>query len=168
MTAVDKGKRRPREITGAMVLAGLLAFFGVVMVVNFSMARMALKTFAGVETESSYKAGLTFTKEAGAASEQAERHWAVDVDLQSPGGTKRVLEVVALDADGKPLSQLDADGRFSHPTDARRDVVLNLSPIGNGHYTATADVGPGQWDLVIDFSQGADRMFRSKNRVQLP
>ncbi|MDQ0505321.1 FixH family protein [Xanthobacter agilis] len=168
MTAADKGTRRPREITGAMVLAGLLAFFALVMTVNFTMARFAVSTFAGLETESSYKAGLAFSKESDAAEAQQARHWAVEVDLESPGGTRRTVEVRALDAAGKPLSNLDADGRFAHPTDARRDVVLEVRPLGDGRYSASAEVGPGQWDLVIDFSQGADRLFRSKNRVQLP
>ncbi|WP_454915340.1 FixH family protein [Xanthobacter sediminis] len=168
MTAADRGKRRPRELTGAMVLAGLLAFFALVFTVNFIMARLAVTTFAGVETESSYKAGLAFTKESDAAEAQAERNWSVDVDLQSPGGTSRVVEVRALDASGKPLSNLVADGRFAHPTDARRDVVLDVEPLGDGRYRARGEAGSGQWDLVIDFSQGGDRLFRSKNRVQLP
>lgn len=168
MTAMDGDKRRPRQLTGAMVLMGLLAFFGVVIGVNVIMARFAVSTFAGVETESSYKAGLAFTKETNAAEAQAARNWSVQVDLQSPGGTRRVIEVQALDAAGKPLSNLVADGRFAHPTDARRDVVLDVEPLGGGRYLARADAGPGQWDLVIDFSQGGDRLFRSKNRVQLP
>lgn len=168
MASADRGQRPPRQITGTMVLLGLLAFFAVVMTVNFTMARYAVSTFAGLETESSYKAGLTFGKDSKAAAEQAARHWAVDVDLQTPGGTGRVVEVRVLDATGKPLSDLVADGRFAHPTDARRDVVLNLLPLGDGRYRASADAGAGQWELVIDFSQGGERLFRSKNRVQLP
>lgn len=168
MTAADGGRRRPREITGAMVLAGLLAFFALVIVVNLVMARFAVSTFAGVETESSYKAGLAFTKESNAAEAQAQRNWSVDVDLKSPGGTDRVVEARALDAAGRSLSNLVADGRFAHPTDARRDVVLDMEPLGDGRYRARAEAEPGQWDLVIDFSQGGDRLFRSRNRVQLP
>ena len=59
--------RRPRELTGRAVLLILLAFFGVVIAVNLIMARYAVSTFAGVETESSYKAGLAFTAEHRAA-----------------------------------------------------------------------------------------------------
>ncbi|MFG1401505.1 FixH family protein [Xanthobacter sediminis] len=168
MTAADRGKAGPRRITGGMVLAGLLAFFALVMTVNFIMARYAISTFAGLETESSYKAGLSFTKESNAAEAQEARRWNVEVDIQSPGANAREVVVRALDDAGRPLSNLDADGRFAHPTDARRDVVLTLQPLGDGRYRARTDAGPGQWDLVIDFSQGGDRQFRSKNRVQLP
>ncbi|MFG1345650.1 FixH family protein [Xanthobacter autotrophicus DSM 431] len=160
--------RAPRELTGRVVLLILLAFFGVVIVVNVIMARYAVSTFAGVETESSYKAGLAFTAEHAAAERQIERHWTVNVNLVSPGGNAREVVIRVLDAEGKPLSGLVPDGRLSHPTDARRDVDLDLVPLGDGRYRARAEAGAGQWDLVIDFAQGGERVFRSKNRVQLP
>lgn len=168
MVAAERGQRPPRRITGTMVLLGLLAFFAVVMTVNVIMARYAVSTFAGLETESSYKAGLTFSKESSAADAQEARHWSVDVDLETPAGTARTVDLKVMDASGTPLANLVADGRFAHPTDARRDVVLDLVPLGGGRYEAKTDAGPGQWDLVIDFSQGGERLFRSKNRVQLP
>ncbi|MEP9351695.1 FixH family protein [Xanthobacter sp. KR7-225] len=163
--AADGG--RPREITGRMVLFALLAFFGVVVGVNVVMARFAVSTFGGVETESSYKAGLAFKGELAAAAQQEARHWAVDVGLESSGADRIVL-VRATDAAGRPLTGLVADGRLAHPTDSRRDVALDLEPLGGGRYRAEAEAGAGQWDLVIDFSQGGARVFRSKNRVQLP
>lgn len=161
----------PRELTGRAVLLMLLAFFGVVIGVNLVMARFAVSTFAGVETESSYKAGLAFTAEHDAAEQQVARHWSVDVALASAlatGAGSREVIIKVRDADGRPLSDLVADGRFAHPTDARRDVDLDLVALGDGRYRARAVAGPGQWDLVIDFAQGGQRMFRSKNRVQLP
>ena len=167
MTADRGGGGRPREITGRTVLVALLAFFGVVVGVNVVMARVAVTTFAGVETESSYKAGLAFKGELAAAERQEARHWAVDVSLESAGQDRTVL-VRATDAAGQPLVGLVADGRLAHPTDGRRDVDLDIEPLGQGRYRAKAEAGPGQWDLVIDFSQGGERVFRSKNRVQLP
>ncbi|MFG1192879.1 FixH family protein [Xanthobacter flavus] len=158
----------PRELTGRAVLAILLAFFGVVIGVNVIMARFAVTTFAGVETESSYKAGLAFTAEHQAAERQAAMHWKVDVSLGSPGGGAREVNIIVRDAAGKPLTNLVADGVLAHPTDARRDVVLDLEPLGDGRYRARTQAGAGQWDLVIDFAQGGERVFRSKNRVQLP
>lgn len=167
MTADQGSGGRPREITGRTVLFALLAFFGVVIGVNMVMARFAVSTFAGVETESSYKAGLAFKGEVAAAERQEARHWTVDVGLTSAGQDRTVL-VSATDAAGRPLTGLVADGRLAHPTDRRRDVTLDLEPLGAGRYRAKAEAGPGQWDLVIDFSQSGERVFRSKNRVQLP
>lgn len=160
--------RAPRELTGRAVLLMLLAFFGVVITVNVIMARFAVSTFAGVETESSYKAGLAFTVEHQAAERQAAMHWKVEVALASTGGADREVSVTVRDAAGKPLTGLVADGELAHPTDARRDVALDLVPLGEGRYRARTEAGAGQWDLVIDFAQGGERVFRSKNRVQLP
>jgi nitrogen fixation protein FixH len=57
----------PKEVTGRMVLLCLIGFFFVVVGINAVMVRVAVSTFGGVETDSSYKAGLAFAKEAQAA-----------------------------------------------------------------------------------------------------
>ncbi len=160
--------RAPRQITGRMVLIAICLFFLVIFTVNFIMARFAITTFAGLETESSYKAGLQFSKERAAAERQSEQHWKVDVAMAHPGGVARKLDVSVTDAEGMPLTGLVAIGRFAHPTDRRKDVLLDLVPLGNGHYEATADAGAGQWVLTVDFLKGEERVFRSRNRIYLP
>ncbi|MGQ3673821.1 FixH family protein [Xanthobacter sp. TB0136] len=160
--------RAPRQITGRMVLIAICLFFLVIFTVNFIMARFAITTFAGVETESSYKAGLQFSQEYAAAERQNDQHWTVDVEMINPGGTARKLDVTVLDAEGVPLTGLVALGRFAHPTDRRKDVELDMEPLGNGHYQVSTDAAPGQWVLVIDFMKGDERVFRSRNRIYLP
>lgn len=159
--------QEPRPITGRFVLLCLLAFFGIVIAVNVVMARYAVATFGGVETASSYKAGLAFRSEEEAAGKQAGRHWNVDARLSDLGGGGRVIDVSAADAGGKPIAGLSAMVRLAHPTDARHDVKVELVDLGGGRYRATLDATPGQWDLVVDLSQGDERLFRSKNRVVL-
>ena len=159
---------QPRPLTGRFVLISLLTFFGVIIGVNIIMARLAMSTFGGVETESSYKAGLAFRGEEQAAEQQAERHWRVEARIADLGGGGRSIIVTARDASGSPLTGLDADARLSHPTDARRDVPLVLTDLGGGMFRASIEAPAGAWDFVIDLSQGGARLFRSKNRVQLP
>ncbi|MGQ3675848.1 FixH family protein [Xanthobacter sp. TB0139] len=163
-TDVHSGK----QISGRMVLAGILFFFMIVVAVNIVMAHYAISTFAGVETPSSYKAGLEFTAEREAAARQNNRHWQVEVDLETLSSGLREVTVNAKDAAGKPLTGLVAEGRLAHPTDARKDVRLDLEPLGNGRYRADVTANPGQWVLVIDFTKGDERMFRSRNRIYLP
>ena len=62
-----QNEKHPREITGRMVFICLVAFFAVVIGVNFVLVRAAISTFGGLETESSYKAGLAFGSEIAAA-----------------------------------------------------------------------------------------------------
>ena len=66
-------KRAPaRPLTGRTVLFCLIGFFSVVAGVNAVMIRAAVSTFGGVETSSSYQAGLAFAREAAAAQIKAQ------------------------------------------------------------------------------------------------
>src|SRR5215208_2215468 len=99
-----------RPLTGRMVLAMLLGFFGLVMVVNVVMVRAAITTFGGVDTPSSYQAGLHFKAEEAAAAAQDALHWRVDARLASAERGETVT-VTALDANGKTLGGLAVTAR---------------------------------------------------------
>jgi len=157
--------RAPRPLTGRHVLVMILSFFGIIIGVNLVMARFAVSTFGGVETASSYKAGLAFKGEEIAAAAQTARDWDVSVAVTSLGADARTFTVQAKDAAGAPLTGYAASARIVHPTDARQDVRLALSDLGGGRYGGEAAVHPGQWDLVVDLAQGDARLFRSKNRI---
>ena len=82
------------RITGWHVLWTLIAFFGAVMVVNGFMMWAALTTFGGVETPSSYKAGLEFTDEMDRVHTQDALHWSVDAHVEgSPEARTVIIEV---------------------------------------------------------------------------
>src|SRR5262249_23714165 len=59
-----------RELTGRAVLVCLVTFFAVVAGVNAVMIGGAVSTFGGLETESSYQAGLVFAREEAQARSQ--------------------------------------------------------------------------------------------------
>lgn len=159
--------RAAGQLTGWHVLAILLAFFGAIITVNVVMARYAIATFGGVETESSYKAGLTFKSEENAAADQNARGWTVNLIVDPGADGARTVTIEAKDAAGRPLVGYDVDARFAHPADARQDVTVDLHEIGGGRYRGAANVHAGQWELIVDLAQGEQRQFRSKNRVQL-
>lgn len=151
-----------RPITGRFVLACLVGFFGVVFAVNGILVREALSTFGGVETESSYQAGLLFKRDEAEAAAQAARHWKVDALLDT-----RDLEVRAAGPDGRPLAGLDLVARLHHPYDSRLDEAIAVRPVSIGVWRGTPAAVPGQWDLVIELYKGSERQFRSVNRVGL-
>jgi nitrogen fixation protein FixH len=158
--------RPPRVLTGRMVLFCLLAFFGVVFAVNAVMVRVAVSSFSGVETESAYKAGFNFKNDVAAAQAQEDRHWAVDATLRKETvGT--MVTITARDAESRPLAGFAATARLSHPTDKRRDEVIDLSEIAPGRHQGRTSAAQGQWDLVIEFRRDAETVFRSKSRVTL-
>jgi nitrogen fixation protein FixH len=158
------GERRRKEVTGWMVFACLVAFFAVVAGVNAIMIRAAVSTFGGVETESSYKAGLAFSREVAAAKAQDSRHWDVRA-VVTPDTAGQRIEVTARDADGRPLAGLTAVARFSHPADRRADKVLDMQEVASGRFAGLAEPAAGQWDLVIELLRDGERVFRSRSRV---
>lgn len=156
-----------RELTGRVVLIILLAFFAVVVGVNVVLMRAAATTFGGLETESSYKAGLAFKQEASLAHAQDERAWKVDANLVRLRDAGAQFEISTRDAKGQPIPHLDLVLTLAHPTDKRLDRVIATGEIATGRFRGVADVPAGQWELVIELSQNGERMFRSRNRVVL-
>jgi nitrogen fixation protein FixH len=154
------------RVTGRMVLIGFIAFFGVVAGVNAIMIHAAISTFGGVETDSSYRAGLAFANEMATVEAQDARHWSVTAKAALEGDVT-VVEVTARDAAGRPMPNLAATAALVHPTDRRADHAVALAGAGAGLFRGTTAVAAGQWDLVIELSRDGERLFRSKNRVWL-
>jgi nitrogen fixation protein FixH len=157
----------PRELTGRAVLFWLLGFFGFVFAVNAVMVRAATSTFGGLETSSSYKAGLMFKQEIASAERQAALHWHVDGKLTRGKAGEAVLDVAVRDDKGVALTGLTALARLAHPADARLDHEVPLSLVGAGTFHGVVPAAPGQWELIIDLDRGGDRVFRSRSRISL-
>lgn len=156
----------PRPITGRTVLACLIAFFGVVFLANAILVRAAVSTFSGVETSSSYQAGLAFARESAAAHAQDGLHWQVKMRVRHAGG-KTLTEIDVLDASGRPLSGLIATVHLAHPNDRREDQNVDLSETAAGQFRGTAGPVIGQRDVIIELFRDGERLFRSRNRVVL-
>ncbi|HMN87265.1 MAG TPA: FixH family protein [Bauldia sp.] len=165
-TPAVSGGSGERQLTGRMVLAMLVGFFGLVMVVNVFMIRAAISTFGGVDTPSSYKAGLAYKSEEAAAAAQDARNWKVEARLTHADGSE-VVTIDVLDDAGRPVAAAEVSARFAHPVDERRDVVVPLVEIAPGTYSGSGSATAGQWVLDIEVSKAGERLFRSQNRVFL-
>lgn len=159
--------RLPGEVTGRTVLACVLAFFAVVIVANLVMVGAALTTFRGLETRNAYQAGLAFSREIAAARAQDARHWRVDARVLPRGEGGVTVLVEPRDEAGRILSGIGLAVTLVHPADRHLDRVVEAAWTGPGIYRGEADVAPGQWDLVIEIEKDGERLFRSRNRVQV-
>jgi nitrogen fixation protein FixH len=164
---MDRNARGFGELTGRKVLLLLVGFFVLVFAVNGVMVHAAISTFGGVDTPSSYKAGLLFEGEVAKAERQAARHWRVDGRLQRDGAGEAVLDISVRDAQGRPVAGLVADARLAHPADERLDHVIPVARIGAGQFHGESLAKPGQWDLIVDLYRDGHRVFRSTGRVTL-
>ncbi|BAM91141.1 nitrogen fixation protein FixH [Bradyrhizobium oligotrophicum S58] len=159
---------RSKPLTGRMVLAMLIAFFGTVIGVNVYMMKMAISTLPGTDVDSAYSASLGYEKEIAAARAQEARRWQVEAHIERGAGGGAIVQVNARDANGNPVSGLTFQGRLERPADKRADQEVALAEVGGGIYRGTAEaIAPGQWDLVLEGDSSGRRMFLSKNRVLL-
>jgi nitrogen fixation protein FixH len=160
--------KSPRRLTGHMVLAMLVAFFGIVIGVNVVMMKLAISTLPGTEVDSAYSASLGYEKEIAAARDQSARRWQVDAHIERGEGGAAIVQVNARDGAGQPVAGLKFQGRLERPADKRAQLDVELAEVGIGVYRGTAAaVAPGQWDLVLEGDARGQRMFMSKNRVLL-
>jgi nitrogen fixation protein FixH len=165
--APHRQQKQPRHVTGRHVLLLLLGFFATVFAVNGVLVRAAISTFGGVETASSYKAGLQFEHEMAVAERQDALRWRVSGTLARDGAGQAVLDVAARDARGVAPTGLSATARLAHPADERLDRAIEVRPVAAGVFHGQAAAPPGQWDLIVDLYRGGERVFRSQSRVTL-
>jgi nitrogen fixation protein FixH len=153
-------------LKGRHVLAMLLLFFGTVFSVNFYMARVAIQTFSGLEAEKPYQEGLKYNNEIAFAREQSARNWTVSATVagQSQGV---MLDIVQRDKTGAATPDLTMRATFFHPADRRRDVKMDVAPVGGGHYRTPVQIAAGRWDVQIEAFQKDELMFRSHNRIDI-
>ena len=160
-------RRKTRELTGRAVLLWLAGFFGIVFAVNGVLVQAATSTFRGLETGSSYQAGLVFKQQVESAERQDALHWQVDGKLSRDKAGEAVLDISARDGQGAPLSGLTATAVLAHPADTRLDLPMSMNTAAPGTFRGEAAAAPGQWEIIIDLSRGDERVFRSRSRVTL-
>jgi nitrogen fixation protein FixH len=164
---MSASRRKPRELTGRAVLIWLIGFFAVVFAVNGWLVQAATSTFGGLDTPSSYKAGLMFEGEVARAERQQALRWQVDGKLTRDRAGEAVLDVSVRDAQGALVTGLTADARLAHPADERLDHVIHLGRTDAGSFHGEENAQPGQWELIVDFYRDQERVFRSRSRVTL-
>lgn len=142
------------KFTGWHMTAILVAFFGIVMAVNFTMARMAIGTFGGTVVDNSYVASQQYNLWLNAAARQDSLGWKVRVSL-SPD---RHVIVDARKGDA-PIAELAAVGDALHPLGRTDDIPLTFATSTDGQLRSEQALPVGRWNLRLSLRRGAD-LFR--------
>lgn len=165
-----EGTPRPAEgagfvLTGRHVILMLMAFFGVIGLVNAYFITVALKTLPGVEVKSPFEQNQKFNKGLEAIASQDLKGWQVDVIT---GGLKHAtpLTVQLRDRAGVAILGMKVFVTLQRPTDARFDNQLELREQGNGVYAVPLpDMAPGLWRIAVEVKRGNEREFYSEGRI---
>ena len=160
--------RRPFKLTGGMVAAMLVLFFGVIVSVNATILTVALRTMPGVETKCAYETSQHFNEEIARQHERDARGWKAAATLARLG-EGATLGVALADRLGQPLSGFEATARLRHPATSARDHAVTLNERQPGLYEANVDrVEAGSWILELQAWRGDEVVCVSRSRITLP
>lgn len=134
------------RLKGWHVLAGMIAFFGVIIAVNTVFITLALGSFPGEETRRSYVQGLAYNDVLAEREAQAALGWSAAANL-----TETQVLIAVTDAQGDPVSNLALTGALQHPADMENDQVLAFEELRPGVYAAGVQgLAQGQWRLTAE------------------
>lgn len=158
------GKPAPgRTITGWHVLAGMIAFFGVVVGVNLWLAVSASRTWTGLVVANSYVASQEFNGKERLAREQAALGWHAVLTYR-PGR----LALDLRDGSGRPvpLGQVSVD--LTRPLGDREDRTVTLLPAADGSYFADIELPHGVWNAFTHAAETPHGAFEQHSRLMAP
>lgn len=140
-----------RRFTGRHMLAIMLAFFGVIIAVNVTMATVAARTFGGKVVDNSYVAGQRFNGWLAQSRAQERLGWSAALSLDPD----RRVEIVVTGRDG-PLAGVRAEAVARHPVGRAADVALRFRETAQGRYLSETPLPAGRWSLHLELRRGAD------------
>lgn len=139
------------RFTGWHMLATMVAFFGVIVAVNMTMATLATRTFGGLVVKNSYVANQHFNSWLAEARTQRKLGWTARAQVAD----RRVL--VIADRGDAPLAGASIDAVAAHPLGVMPDVALRFHEASPGRYVAATRLPPGRWRLRLQLVRGVDR-----------
>lgn len=163
MSALSAADRGVFRINGWHVLAGVTAFFAVVIGVDASFTVLALRTFPGQVSVTPYEDGLLYNKRIAQLDAQARLGWRAAAQA-TPG------EVVMdfRDHAGGPLRGLAVTGRLERPATQAGRVTLKFAEVAPGRYVAPTGRLSGAWDLTADAAGPTGGAFTAERRLTWP
>jgi nitrogen fixation protein FixH len=133
-----------RKFTGWHMTTIMVAFFTVVVGVNFTMARLAIVSFGGTVVDNSYVASQQYNGWLMKARRQAMLGWTPDVTTDATRHVVISIKTAAGLLDGARIS-----ATATHPLGALPPVSLTFRQ-GSGPARSLQRLPAGRWLLHID------------------
>lgn len=154
-----------RTFTGRHMAAIFVAFFGVVIAVNFLMAKLAVSSFGGEVVENSYVASQHFNRWLGEAAAEKALGWQV-VTTQAADG--RLALTLTGAPDGASITAM-----ARHPVGRLPDRMITFTQVGTSEgaststsrFLSTQPLPPGRWQLYVE-ARADGHVWRSEELMQ--
>lgn len=140
-----------KPFTGWHMAGILCTFFGIVIAVNFYMARAAISTFGGTVVDNSYVASQKFNGWLATARNQDRLGWEAKLSLDP---ARHV--VLAVQKHGKALAGLSSSGVASHPLGRAPQIELEFAPDPVGTLHSREALPPGRWLVHVSIRRGVE------------
>ncbi len=154
--------QKSREFTGRHMLVVILAFFGVVVAVNLTMATLASTSWTGLVVENTYVASQQFNKKAEEGRAQAALGWTGKLTIAS-GEVRYTLA----DATGKHVPLYGVKVLFRHPAYEQEDKAVTLALAADQEFAAHHVPKDGVWIVEVDADAGLADAYRDVRRVMI-
>ena len=140
-TKIDGG----RPFTGKHMIMIMVAFFGVIISVNFLMAYYANTTWSGLVVKNSYVASQEFNGKVEDVKAQEALGW--KGRLASGNGN---LAWTLNDKSGAPVATQSVTVLLRRPVTDKSDATITLSPGTDGIWTSDHKIEDGLWIAIVD------------------
>ncbi len=153
---------QPRTFTGRHMLAAMVAFFGVIVAVNLTMAAFAMKSWTGLVVQNSYVASQEFNDKAEAGRARAALGW--QGDLAYSNGELRYSLVYD---NGSAVALTDVQVALGRPAYEADDATIVLAPTGDGNFESSVALGDGQWIVRVSAEAGLAEPWLDIRRIHV-
>lgn len=152
--------KKPFTFTGWHMAGIMVAFFGTIFTVNFTMAYLASSSWSGLVVKNTYVASQEFNGKTAAIREMLATGITGDLKVT----TKGLRYHLTLPGD-VPVVADSVLAHFKRPVGVHQDFELLLTPAGNGVYLAEEAILPGSWIVEIKAQQGGKFVMHEAHRI---
>jgi nitrogen fixation protein FixH len=149
-----------RGFTGRHMLAVMLAFFGVIIGVNVTLAWYASSSWSGLVVENTYVASQQFNGKAEAMRAMAASGIVGEISVRDG-----LIAYSLRNRDGSPATADEVAVHFRRPVGDRQDFAATLSAAGAGRFEAMHAVPAGEWIVEIVSRRGESTVMHEAYRI---
>lgn len=154
----------PQRFTGWHMLAIMIAFFGVIVGVNITLAVFASASWSGLLVKNTYVESQNFTRNTERRRQvQASLGWQADATVDAG-----VFSVRLTDEAGQPVYGATVSAAVGRPTHAGDDHTMQLVSVGEGTYQAPAGLAPGIWRADVTAVDSRRQPWTTAFRFTVP
>lgn len=151
------------RLTGWHVLAGVTAFFGVIIAVDTSFLVIAYRTHPGQVSVTPYEDGLLYNRHIAQLEAQSRLGWRASA--AADGDT---LSIALRDRGGGPVSGLAIMARLERPATEAGRLTPVFRETAPGLYAARQPGLSGAWDLTAEARSPEGASFQLERRLTWP